>query len=100
MEQSSRRPLREFATSWARTSITSPSSAPMNALAVVCWERRVTAGVQLHTAVDAYDAACIQPGEEVVVVRQRQMPSGVTQPTTTATVWQRANRRLSNEAIS
>jgi len=40
----------------------------MNALADMCWQRRVTTGVDLHTGVDAYDAARIQPGEHVVVV--------------------------------
>jgi uncharacterized protein (DUF4213/DUF364 family) len=42
--------------------------ATMNALAAMCWERRVTPDVDLHVGVDAYDAADIQPGEHVVVV--------------------------------
>jgi uncharacterized protein len=42
--------------------------AAMNALADMCWERRATPGVDLRTGVDAYDAAEIQPGENVVVV--------------------------------
>ena len=42
--------------------------AAMNALADMCWERRPTAGVDLCTGVNAYDAAEIQPGENVVVV--------------------------------
>jgi len=42
--------------------------AAMNALADMCWERRAPAGVVLRTGVDAYDAAEIQPGENVVVV--------------------------------
>ena len=40
----------------------------MNALADMCWERRAPTGVDLRTGVDAYDAAEIQPGENVVVV--------------------------------
>ena len=42
--------------------------ATMNALADMCWERHATRGIELRTGVDAYDAACIQPGENVVVV--------------------------------
>lgn len=42
--------------------------ATMNALAAMCWERRATPDVELHTGVDAYDAANIQPREHVVVV--------------------------------
>ena len=42
--------------------------AAMNALADMCWERRPTAGVDLCTGVNAYDAAEIRPGENVVVV--------------------------------
>ena len=42
--------------------------AAMNALADMCWERRAPAGVDLRTGVDAYDAAEIQAGENVVVV--------------------------------
>ncbi len=42
--------------------------AAMNALADMCWDRRAPAGVVLRTGVDAYDAAEIQPGENVVVV--------------------------------
>ncbi len=42
--------------------------AAMNALADMCWERRAPTGVDLRTGVDAYDAAEIQPGENVVVV--------------------------------
>ena len=40
----------------------------MNALADMCWERHATRGVELRSGVDAYDAAAIQPGENVVVV--------------------------------
>lgn len=42
--------------------------AAMNALADMCWDRRAPAGVDLRTGVDAYDAAEIQHGENVVVV--------------------------------
>ena len=42
--------------------------AAMNALADMCWERRPTTGVHLCMGVNAYDAAEIQPGENVVVV--------------------------------
>jgi uncharacterized protein (DUF4213/DUF364 family) len=42
--------------------------ATMNALADMCWERGAPRGVELRTGVDAYDAADIQPGENVVVV--------------------------------
>jgi uncharacterized protein (DUF4213/DUF364 family) len=42
--------------------------ATMNALADMCWERHATRGVELRSGVDAYDAAAIQPGENVVVV--------------------------------
>ena len=42
--------------------------ATMNALADMCWERRAPRGVELHIGVDAYEAADIQPGENVVVV--------------------------------
>jgi uncharacterized protein (DUF4213/DUF364 family) len=42
--------------------------ATMNALADMCWEHRATRGVELRIGVDAYDAAGIQPGENVVVV--------------------------------
>jgi uncharacterized protein (DUF4213/DUF364 family) len=42
--------------------------ATMNALAAMCWERRVTPDVELQSGADAYDAANIQPGEHVVVV--------------------------------
>jgi uncharacterized protein len=42
--------------------------AAMNALADMCWERRPTAGVDLCTGVNAYDAAEIRAGENVVVV--------------------------------
>ncbi len=42
--------------------------ATMNALADMCWERHATRGVELRLGVDAYDAADIQPGEDVVVV--------------------------------
>ena len=42
--------------------------ATMNALADMCWERRAPRGVELRTGIDAYDAAGIQPGENVVVV--------------------------------
>jgi uncharacterized protein len=42
--------------------------ATMNALADLCWQRRPAPGMELLTGVDAYDAAAIQPGEQVVVV--------------------------------
>jgi uncharacterized protein len=42
--------------------------AAMNALADMCWERRAQSEVDLRTGVDAYDAAEIRPGENVVVV--------------------------------
>jgi uncharacterized protein len=42
--------------------------ATMNALADMCWQRRATLDVELRAGVDAYDAADIQPGEQVVVV--------------------------------
>ena len=42
--------------------------ATMNALAAMCWERRAMPDVALQSDVDAYDAANIQPGENVVVV--------------------------------
>ncbi len=42
--------------------------ATMNALAEMCWQRRATPGMALHAGIDAYDAAAIQPGEQVVVV--------------------------------
>ena len=42
--------------------------AAMNALADMCWEQRPTAGVDLCTGVNAYDAAEIRAGENVVVV--------------------------------
>lgn len=42
--------------------------AAMNALADMCWDRSAPAGVDLRTGVDAYDAAEIRPGENVVVV--------------------------------
>ncbi len=42
--------------------------AAMNALADMCWERHTMHGVELRIGVDAYDAAGIQPGENVVVV--------------------------------
>ena len=42
--------------------------ATMNALADMCWERQATRGVELRIGVDAYDAAGIQLGENVVVV--------------------------------
>jgi len=42
--------------------------ATMNALADMCWERHAPRGVELRIGVDAYDAAGIQPGENVVVV--------------------------------
>jgi uncharacterized protein len=42
--------------------------AAMNALADMCWERRPTAGVDLCTGVNAYDAAEIRAGRNVVVV--------------------------------
>jgi hypothetical protein len=34
----------------------------------MCWERHAMRGVELRGSVDAYDAAGIQPGENVVVV--------------------------------
>ena len=42
--------------------------ATMNALADMCWQRRPAPGMELQVGVDAYDAACIRPGEKVVVV--------------------------------
>jgi uncharacterized protein (DUF4213/DUF364 family) len=42
--------------------------ATMNALAAMCWERRATPDVELRSGIDAYDAANIRPGEDVVVV--------------------------------
>ena len=42
--------------------------ATMNALADMCWERHAPRDVELRIDVDAYDAAGIQPGENVVVV--------------------------------
>ncbi len=42
--------------------------ATMNALAEMCWERRATPDVEMQSGVDAYDAAKIQLGEQVVVV--------------------------------
>ena len=42
--------------------------AAMNALAEMCWERRPTRGIDLFMGANAYDAAEIQPGENVVVV--------------------------------
>ncbi len=42
--------------------------ATLNALAEMCWERRPSRDVELVSGVDAYDAACIQPEEHVVVI--------------------------------
>ena len=42
--------------------------ATMNALAEMCWQRRAAPGVTLRTGLDAYDAAEIRAGENVVVV--------------------------------
>jgi uncharacterized protein (DUF4213/DUF364 family) len=42
--------------------------ATMNALADMCWERRAHPGADMRIGVDAYDAAEIQAGEQVVVV--------------------------------
>lgn len=42
--------------------------ATMNALADMCWKRHAPRDVELRIGVDAYDAAGIQPGENVVVV--------------------------------
>ena len=42
--------------------------ATMNALAEMCWQCRAASGVTLRTGLDAYDAAAIRPGENVVVV--------------------------------
>ena len=42
--------------------------ATMNALADMCWERHAPRGMELRIGVDAYDAAGIRPGENVVVV--------------------------------
>lgn len=42
--------------------------ATMNALAALCWDRRSHPDVELETGVDAFDAAEIRPGEQVVVV--------------------------------
>jgi len=44
------------------------ATATMNALAALCWERRPGADIELRRGVDAYAAAEIRPGEEVVVV--------------------------------
>ena len=42
--------------------------AAMNALADACWRRRPHPGVELRRGVDAFDAAEIRAGEQVVVV--------------------------------
>lgn len=42
--------------------------ATMNALADMCWERHAPRGVKLCIGTDAYDAAAIQPGEDVAVI--------------------------------
>jgi uncharacterized protein (DUF4213/DUF364 family) len=42
--------------------------AVMNALAEMCWQRSPQSEVQLLEGVDAYDAAAIRPGENVVVI--------------------------------
>jgi uncharacterized protein (DUF4213/DUF364 family) len=42
--------------------------ATMNALAHMCWQRRAHPDADLRIGVDAYDAADIRPGEQVVVV--------------------------------
>jgi uncharacterized protein len=42
--------------------------ATMNALAAMCWQTRPVAALALRVGVDAYDAASIQPGENVVVI--------------------------------
>ncbi len=42
--------------------------ATMNALAEMCWERRAQPTVELRLAMDAYDAADIQPHDQVAVV--------------------------------
>jgi uncharacterized protein (DUF4213/DUF364 family) len=34
----------------------------------MCWERRPSRDVELVSGVDAYDAACIQPDEHVVII--------------------------------
>jgi uncharacterized protein len=44
------------------------SVATMNALADMCWDRRTPPDLELHTGVDAYDAADIRPDDQVVVV--------------------------------
>jgi len=40
----------------------------MNALAEMCWQRRAHPDADLRIGVDAYDAADIRPGEQVVVI--------------------------------
>lgn len=42
--------------------------ATMNALATLCWDRRPHPDVEMEIGVDAFDAACIRPGQTVVVV--------------------------------
>ncbi len=42
--------------------------AVMNALAEMCWNRQPDPAVELRSGVDAFDAAAIAPGENVVVV--------------------------------
>jgi hypothetical protein len=40
----------------------------MNALGEICWHRRPAPALELRSGVDAYDAAEIQPNEQVVLV--------------------------------
>lgn len=42
--------------------------ATLNALAALCWDRRPHPDVTLQTGIDAFDAADIRPGQQVVVV--------------------------------
>jgi len=42
--------------------------ATMNALAEMCWHRQPNPDVELRAGVDAFDAAAIRPGENVVMV--------------------------------
>jgi uncharacterized protein (DUF4213/DUF364 family) len=40
----------------------------MNALAALCWDLRPNPDVDMEVGIDAFDAACIQPDEKVVLV--------------------------------
>jgi uncharacterized protein (DUF4213/DUF364 family) len=42
--------------------------AVLNALAEICWNRRPEPAVQLRSGVDAFDAAGIRRGDNVVVI--------------------------------